>query len=280
MTLLLAHPAAEDLGRFVEGTLPDNERGEVVAHIADCDECRILVVDSAEFIEPAKKESPRWWAAVAASILILAGGGYLWQQSRDPERPMIEASAKCPNRLIESRLSNFDYAPRSTMRGGGGDDDGVDLHVLQLQDEAGRVLDRSGDSPKIMHAHGVAHLVVAATAKSTDNIDIKAERRAALEALEAAANRDPKNVDYQNDVAAVLLSTGDPKQRDLAMTYLDKALSIDSRNQEALFNRALALRESNPKEAIAAFQRYLAVDPSSKWADEARQKIKQLQEVF
>ena len=57
MTLLLAHPDAEDLGRFVEGTLDDPERAAIVEHIADCDDCRILVVDAAEFVEPAKTES-------------------------------------------------------------------------------------------------------------------------------------------------------------------------------------------------------------------------------
>jgi hypothetical protein len=57
VTLLLAHPEAEDLGRFVEGTLADHERAAIVDHIADCDDCRMLIVDAAEFIEPANVES-------------------------------------------------------------------------------------------------------------------------------------------------------------------------------------------------------------------------------
>jgi len=43
MTMTLAHPAAEDLGRFVEGTLDDAGRAAVVTHIADCDEFSILL---------------------------------------------------------------------------------------------------------------------------------------------------------------------------------------------------------------------------------------------
>lgn len=278
MTLLLTHPAAEDLGRFVEGTLPESERREVVAHIADCDECRILVVDSAEFIEPAKKESPRWWGAVAAAVMVIAvGGGWFWNVSRDPKASMASATAKVSNRPVEPRLSGFDYVPRVSKRGG--DDGETDVPVLQLQEKAADVLERHGDSPKIVQAKGVAHLLLAATSDGNDNIDIQSERREAIAALEAAANREPRNAGFQNDVAVALLSTGDPKQRDLAIVYLDKALAIDSRNPEALFNRALALRDRNPKEATAAFNRYLIVDSTSQWADEARRNLELLRPI-
>jgi len=55
------------LGRFVEGTLGEHERKAIVAHIADCDECRIVVVDAAEFVEPAIVHSERrWWMSAAA----------------------------------------------------------------------------------------------------------------------------------------------------------------------------------------------------------------------
>jgi len=285
MTMLLAHPAAEDLGRFVEGTLPDNERGEVVAHIADCDECRILVVDSAEFIEPAKKESPRWWAAVAASILILAGGGYFWQQSRDPLAPVIEASAQLPNRPIEPRLTKFTYLPRNTMRGSG--DEEVNIPATLVESRAGEIIERSnnatravasrGDDPKVLHALGVAHLLTAALARNEDVKNIRIERIMAIVDLESAAKREPTNVSYQNDAAAALLCTGDPRQRQLAIAHLDKALLLDPRSPEALFNRAIALRDAKSREAVPAFSRYLEVDSTSKWADEARSNLDLLQ---
>ena len=70
--MLLAHPEPETLGRFVEGTLDDPERAAIVQHIADCDECRILVVDAAELTEPAKIERHKWWMGVAASLMLVA----------------------------------------------------------------------------------------------------------------------------------------------------------------------------------------------------------------
>jgi len=278
MTLLLAHPTDEDLGRFVEGTLPDTERREVVAHIADCDECRILVVDSAEFIEPAKTESSKWWMGIAASLILVAAIGTLtYNHFHEPLAPVIEASAQVP--LIETRLSGFAYLPRHAMRGG--PEDGTDLQVMPLEEAAANVLTQSGDDPKISHARGVAHLVTAVTAKPQDNIDIASEQREAVAALVSAATREPKNAGYQNDVAAALLSTGDPKQRNLALVYVDKALVIEPRNPEALFNRAVALEQLNRlPEAIAAYDRYLSVDPAPPWADEAKTNRERVQEML
>jgi tetratricopeptide (TPR) repeat protein len=275
MTLLLAHPTDEDLGRFVEGTLDDTERAAIVAHVADCDECRILVVDSAQFIEPAKRESRKWWLEVAASILIMAGGASFWYETRDPLTPVIKDSARLSRRLVEPRLGRFPYVARNTMRGSGDD---IETAVYVLEGDVAEVLERKGNAPKIVHARGIAHLLTAATAKPEDQIEIAAQRRDAIASLVAAANREPNNARYQNDVAAALLTIGDSKNRDLAISYLDKALAIDQQNPEALFNRALAFRDRDPKEAIAAFKRYLAVDSTSPWADEAKRNLEYLQQ--
>jgi len=271
--MLLAHPEAEDLGRFVEGTLDDSDRAAIVQHIADCDDCRVLIVDAAEFNEPAKVEKrSNWWMGIAASLMVVAAIGTLtYRQLRDPLTPVRGASATLANRPIEPRLDHFAFVERKVNRGDNEGDTDLDPHVLDLQGKLAGVLDRSGDSPKLLHARGVAHLLAAAT--NTDQIVRKEEKKEAIASLEAAAVREPKNAGYQNDVAAALLATGVPKDGDLAISYLDKALAIDARNPEALFNRALALRDRNPKEAIAAFNRYLAVDSSSKWADEARRDI-------
>ncbi|MBV9186460.1 MAG: zf-HC2 domain-containing protein [Acidobacteria bacterium] len=287
--MLLAHPEAEDLARFVEGTLDDPERAAIVQHIADCDDCRILVVDAAEFVEPAKTEShSNWWMGIAAALILVAagiGGLFVWQR-RDPAAGLTAATAGLKSRLVEARLSGFPYREWHVSRGGGTDADAVaDPAVLHLEVQAGEVLERTGSDAKTLHAHGLAHLLAASTA--TEANEIRSERSSAVALLQEAANRAPDNVAYQTDLAAALLTAGDKNSRDLALTHLEKALTIDPRNPEALFNKALALRdsnqalplrESNPKAAIAAFQRYLAVDPSSPWADEARKKLEDLQE--
>ena len=79
MTMLLAHPESENLARFVEGTLDEPERAAIVQHIADCDDCRILVVDAAEFESQSAGESHKWglgrWLATAAGVVFVISIG-------------------------------------------------------------------------------------------------------------------------------------------------------------------------------------------------------------
>jgi len=272
--MLLAHPEAENLGRFVEGTLDEPERAAIVQHIADCDDCRMLVVDAAEFIEPAKTESHKWWMGIAAAAVLVAVIGTLtYHQRRDPEVPLIETSSHLRARLTEERLAGFSYGALNRMRGSRENDDPAGW---RLDEEIGKVLERRGDNAKTLHARGIAHLLAASRATETD--EIKAERTDSVAALKAAVDRAPDNAAYQTDLAAALLVTGNQTNRDLALSHLKKALAIDRRNPEALFNQAIALRDSDPKAAIAAFKSYLAVDSSSQWAKEARQNLENLQD--
>jgi tetratricopeptide (TPR) repeat protein len=77
--MLLAHPEAEDLGRFVEGTLDDPQRAAIVHHIADCDDCRMTIVDAAEFESQSAVETHKWgvarWLATAAAVAFVVSLG-------------------------------------------------------------------------------------------------------------------------------------------------------------------------------------------------------------
>jgi len=283
--MLLAHPEAEDLGRFVEGTLDDPDRNAIVQHIADCDDCRVLVVDAAEFNEPAKKESSStWWMGVAASLIIAAGSYSFWYTSRDPRLPMITASSNLAKRPTEARLDGFSYVALKRTRGGSDDDDSAGY---KLDEAIANVLDKRGNDPKTLRAKGIAHLLAASRVTVLQGTEpdqaaineIKSERSNAVAALQAAADRAPNDASYQSDLAAALLTIGDDASRNLALAYLKKALAIDPRNAAALFNEGLALRESNPKEAVAVFKKYLEIDddPSSPWAKEARTNIESIE---
>ena len=296
MTTTLAHPADEELGRFVEGTLDDAGRATVVAHIADCDECRIVVVDSAEFVEPvAERPVRRWWLSAAAVIAIGLGGTFAWQNFRDPLAPMIEASSHLTSRPIEARLSGFPHlAAKRAMRGASETDSASPL----LEEEAYEVLKRHGDDPRMQHAKGVARLLAGkarfaelteqfadnATGEQKDAVeaarrDFVAEQNAAIALLQSAAVRVPDNASYQSDLAAALIETRERANLNRAVSACDRALQVDSRSPEALFNRAIALRAlPDPKKAIAAFRLYLTVDPTSPWSDEVRADIDQLEQ--
>lgn len=262
MTMTLAHPAAEDLGRFVEGTLDERERNAIVAHIADCDECRLLIVDSAEFVEPVVVHSERrWWLAAAASVVLVVATTFLvWKVRRDPLGPLIEVSKQMKPRPVAGRLEGFSYQQWSPTRGSA---DATDLDTLRLQGISGQILESSGDDPATIHAHGVAHLVAGESASG-------------LKDLLDAARHSPNQPHYWSDLAVAQIATGNSRA---AIESADRVLKIDSHSVEALFNRAVALEVSGRSdEAIATCQRYLALDSTSQWADEVRRMLERMRQ--
>jgi tetratricopeptide (TPR) repeat protein len=258
VTLLLAHPEAENLGRFVEGTLDDPERAAIVQHIADCDDCRILVVDAAELIEPAKVESHRWWMGIAASVMLVAAiGTVTYHQYHDPLAKVKEDYARVSNRPSKARLSGFPYVLRQDFRGGPNE---LDVSLELMKSDAADAAELKGNSAKTLHARGIGLLL------SED------DPKASIAPLQSAAERDPSNAKYQSDLAAALFAAagGNPAMLQSALAAADRALRIDPRSPDALFNRAVVLQDLNRPEALAAYDRYLAVDSVSPWAAEAR----------
>jgi len=289
VTLLLTHPEAEDLGRFVEGTLDDPERAAIVDHIADCDDCRMLIVDAAEFIEPEKVErhsNSTWWMGIAASLMLVALIGTLsYRQFHDPLGEVKKDYAGVKNRPFEARLSDFPYVPRVNMRGPSDEDD---TSLVILQGEAATVAELDGNSAKKLHARGVGLLIE----EKTDD---------AVSLLQEAVAKEPNNPRYLNDLAVALIVKG---SRDLskapenanrptiakpgeyvpleqppndqptlrrAIAICDEVIRINPPSPEGLFNRAKALELIGSRdEVLKAYVRYLAVDSSSGWADEIR----------
>src|SRR5262249_47797402 len=63
-----------------------------------------------------------------------------------------------------------------------------------------------------------------------------------------------------------------------ALKYLDQAVSLDPKLLDARFNRALGFQELMVTEqAKAAWREYLELDPNSKWSEEARRNLKELE---
>ncbi|HXH91497.1 MAG TPA: tetratricopeptide repeat protein [Thermoanaerobaculia bacterium] len=297
MTTTLTHPTAEDLGCFIEGTLDDQARAAIVEHLADCDDCRITVVDAVEFAEPAAfdekvavKQSAAgglWWMTAAASIAIVVGGVWLVQAWRDPLAPLKEASSRLSSRLVDARLSDFPYVVRkSRMRGSSGD---TDLAAPQVALKADEVLNRAGTDARMQHAKGVALLlrVEAELPEHTENnaddngarLELVKQRNEAVAMLQVAADREPDNAAFQSDLAGALMATGDPKNINLAADICSRVVKRNPQSFEALFNQAKALDlAGRTPEAIATYKLYVKVDPASPWSTEANERLKALSE--
>lgn len=273
MTMTLAHPTDEDLGRFVEGTLDESERKAVVMHIADCDECRLIAVDSAEFVEPLVASAPRrgWMAVAAVVVLVVTGGTFTYFQNRDPLTEVKEDFGQAENRPTEGLLSGFPFVKRTTFRG---PNDETDPNLIVMQGHAAEVAGVRGDSTKIVHARGVARLIDALGEKEAP-VRAKALNEA-LGSLDVAATREPQNAQYLTDLCAARIEAGRFDRRDLdrAVDLCNKAIRIAPRMHEALFNRAVALQElGKTDEATMAYRHYLSVDSSSPAAAEVREHL-------
>jgi len=267
-------PDDETLAAWVDGTLPETERAQLIAHASVCREC-ISMIDAANETFHAergsvrrRRGSARWFLAVAAVLVLGVPAVFLWRsRNRDPLQDLV-AIAPQSSRAVEARLSGgFPYAPyRGSMRAGG---DAPDRDQMKVIGAASAALDRAerDPGPETRHAAGVAMLLVARTDE-------------AIARLEAEAKRTPSDAPVWSDLAAAQYAAALAGRTSLypeALASADRALRIDARSPEALFNRALILeRLGLHNEARGAWQRYLDTDRSSEWANEAREHLARL----
>ena len=283
------HPDAEQLAEYADGVLDAEARAEVEAHLADCADCRAVVIETMAFLDSGASpgstggdkvipfRSRRWvtgvttgLAVAAALILAIFVGRPAWVKGLfggSGERPelqeLVAALAHEPARPVDGRLAGpFAYAPPpSPTRGPGDREIGPDVTIAaaNIEKAAG-----SGAGGAAQGALGLGYL-------ATGQLD------KAIDTLERAAQGNPANPLFENDLAAAYLARGTRSGRadDLsrALAAADRALQLRPAFAEAAFNRALALEALHrPDETRAAWDAYLKVDAESEWAREAQRR--------
>jgi tetratricopeptide (TPR) repeat protein len=279
----------EILAAFVDGRLNESERAAVIEHLASCGECRSKANDAsdiAEMLAAAAGEAnvvdfsarKRRWPLIAAAIAAAAViAVVLLGPMRDsifdePGIPMlVKASSQLETRRTYGRLSGgFPYKEmmRVTRGAGDGPEDGVDVSDLPLLEAQGKIQNATRPDP---HARGVGLLLLGQQAQ-------------AVEALEALLATNPPNRDaVAQDLAVALLQRGETERS----LQLSNELWAKARTPEIAWNRAYALQHlGRNEEAIAAWDEYLKLDPSSPWSqeavrrrDEARQDLQLEREI-
>jgi hypothetical protein len=113
------HPDADSLSAFVEGVLPEHERAECLAHLAECSRCREVVflaqgtpvAPAAPVLVPAPARK-RWFSpmpllAAAAMVCVTILGAWLYLRSgtRAPARNTVaqvpQVSSSTPDNRVE-----------------------------------------------------------------------------------------------------------------------------------------------------------------------------------
>ena len=279
------HPDLETLSAYLDVRLVGRAKADIEAHLASCEPCLELVSDMiATGPDPGEHEGDgetlarplsfsrrRWWQAAAAVGALAATVMIAVQlrERRDPDplttavAPLVEAVGA--ERLLEPRLTGgFRFGPRrANVRGGAEDNLALLAAAGRLQQSARQV-----DAASTQQAWAMAELLLG-------------RHDSAIATLEYLVQRDAGDARaWTNLSAAYLVRAADADRPDdlpKALDAVERALNIDGRLPEALFNKGLALRALSMRDtAMSSFRQYLEVDSASDWAAEARRYLEEL----
>jgi CHAT domain-containing protein len=228
-----------------------------------------------------KPRGRRWWTSpglrIAASIILVAGLflglRQLFRQSPGNDGLLALQSAYRDQRPLEARIFGWNYAPSRSLRGT------PNVDYVQ-RDRAASILQNAVNEHRdasSLHQLGQLYL---------------AERQfdKAIDQLNAALALSPQDATIHSDLGTALLEKGktqltDPDQGKAvesfgkSLTNLTKALELDNSRLEALFNRALLYGYLGlPEKAEQDWRQYLERDPNSQWSNEARDRLKSIEE--
>jgi CHAT domain-containing protein len=258
----------ETLAAFAEGRVKRAEIPPLLAHLEECQDC-MRALQSVNAVQPAA--TPRrglLLAAAAAAVLALLAVPLLRYMRREP-MARLAALVPADNRTIEPRLTGgFGWAPyRGPARL---EQESGDSNRLKLAGITGDLVEKAdrARSPESEHDAGVGLLLIERPLDSVTRLRLASE----------SAPAESKNwSDLSAALYAAALQLNRPSLYPQALDAADRALRLAPDAREALFNRALIIeRLGLTEQARAAWQRYVQIDPSSSWADEARRHLTRL----
>jgi tetratricopeptide (TPR) repeat protein len=281
-----ACPEAEQLAGYADGVVSASERHRIEQHAADCDDCRMVLAESAAYMTQVGSvdadERPRYsrngkrliavaaaLAAAAAVVIVsrigvfIPFGGSGDRGFHSSQLPVLAtAVAKEPTRLVEGRLPTFSYGPPPSLtRGMTTQKPSADVRMAAAAIEKDAFSNNSiGRSVDL----GIALLTVGELDRAVGTLE--------------NATRGTTDSDAFNDLAVAYLTramrTGRTEDLSAAAAAVEQALRLQPRNESALFNKAVILNASNrPAEAQAAADEYLKLDAASSWAAELRTRL-------
>ena len=260
-------PSDETLAAFADGRLDAAAHQEVIEHVADCQECRDTVLLAVELAgAETNVVRPRFGRrfpallAVAAAIVLLVAVTPIREGifGRRGMSALVHVAESMHQRPGEARLSAaFPYREAKEVKRGLGDEED---YVLEAAVSAAAERAEKRPTQDNLHALGVAHL-------------LEGNGPEALAALERALAAGRPGAALLSDLAVAYLAVGEDQR---ALHAADRAWAA-GKVPAAAWNRALALEGLNRhREALTAWQNYVALDPDSQWTGEARTHIDRL----
>jgi CHAT domain-containing protein len=213
---------------------------------------------------------PRPLFAAGLAVLVLA----VWIGLRVQHSPSVEqllAQAYTEHRTMEVRIPGAKYAQMNQQRGVDGSSFDKPQSLLKAEDLIGEKLRQSPNDAELLDARARAELL---DGNYEDAISILKElldvhpdyRAAAVDLASAYYRRASSNPDRREDYG-------------IAVHYLREAVAKTPDDPVPLFNLALSEEHYDLYEpAREDWQRYLTIDPTGPWSDEARANLQRVEE--
>lgn len=286
-------PTEETLAAFIDGRLDGKARRRVVEHVAECGECRDVILAAGELrVFEAPSDVIFAWrrtgkvgavAALAAAAVLVVLFGPLLRERFFPTNgvdELVAAAHELDFRPLEGRMSGeVAYKPyKAPTRGNEKHQDQWSLEAV-----AGRVRLREEHHKNVetIRAVGVAHLLLKEHDDAVQKLE-EALHEATHERITLVAIRQTDNWQLLNDLGVAYMERGAfrgvARDRLAAIEILERAWRLHKGNEIA-WNRALALERAGFHDrALAAWNEYLRLDPASQWSVDAKTHIQNLTE--
>lgn len=290
---MLRCPDSARIAAYLDDRLFEEERRALEEHFTTCESCWGVFADSVATIAEMRLEAGadqvtlrrpsllaaalaagyRRWTAAAAFLCVVGLTGWFVHGRSDTASgaELVGAAGIFERRPVLPRFTGSDWKPEPEDRvraaGATSTPQRGAWRYLKLVDEAKAAV---GDSPdaRQLERLGAAYFLAGHSEQG-------------LQTLERASVAAAGDGAVLNDLAAGYLGRGiendDGNDMAEALELLGRALEVDPDRLDASFNRALALELMPlPVQARRAWQHYLDLDPHSKWAGEARQRLQRL----
>lgn len=299
-----AFPSEETLAAFIDGRLDEEMRKQVVAHLAECDECYGTVMAAGAWLHEEKAGTVKpisiaahrkpyaiglAAAATIAGVLLYPPLSVRYEQRRDTAA-LRDAANELPKRKTYARLSlDLAYKPKLGTTRGGSDhpsDRDSEAAMFAVTSAAYKLQQDAERDPRIVaqHSKALGLLLAGSYQEATDTLDAVIKRTTATDSV-AEAIRKSTDVALLSDLSAAHGARADwtqaPGSAQIAYDAALRAWQLDPKSPKTIWNRAVAIeRLHHDASAIPAWNDYIALDPSSPWSDEARERVKDLREGF
>jgi hypothetical protein len=220
--------------------------------------------------ETARSTNPiRWWtvaAAVAAGAVVLIAGATWWISFRNSPRAAsnLIAQAYSEQRPFELRIPGANHAPLRPERGAMAS---PAVSLLEAQRLIAKELQDRPADPAWLRVQARADL-------------LQWRYAPAIQSLQQVLETEPGDAEVSGDLGIAYLQRAEieshPQDVAPALEYLKKAAEKAPSEPAFRFNLALAYERQDPHRALEEWNRYLALDASGPWADEAREHVNRL----